>query len=77
MHACPMGRAQAAGSCRLRCGAKPQSALVMGLPGVPLPSFVNAVRLASENVPLRAHSDYSEIVLPVPDQPPRPTVGPC
>jgi hypothetical protein len=35
------------------------------------------VRLASESVPLRAHSDSSEIVLPVPDQPPRPTVGPC
>ena len=75
MLTCPMARAQSGGACRLRCGATPQPVLVFGLAGMPVPSFVASVRLASEELSIRAQPGYSDIILSVPALPPRETTS--
>jgi hypothetical protein len=76
MATCPMARAQSGGACRLRCGPKDQSVPLLGPPGVPLPAFVTSVSLACETLSNRARSCFPDVILPVPDQPPRQTVSP-
>jgi hypothetical protein len=73
---CPMARAQSGGGCRLRCGSMDQPALLLGLPGVPLPTFVQAVSLTSEPLSIHVPSVFRDVILSVPDQPPRPIVSP-
>jgi hypothetical protein len=73
---CPMARAQSSDNCRVRCGTTDQSALLLGLPGIPLPTFVNAVDHASEALSNHVRSRFPDVNLPVPDQPPRPTTDP-
>lgn len=75
MPTCPMERGQGGRSCRLRCGPKSQSMLVIGVPGVPIPTFEIVGRPASESVSA-AQPAYADIILPVRDQPPRQTTCP-
>jgi hypothetical protein len=76
MLTCPMAHGRSSDGCRLRCGSRPQLELAVGLPGVPLPTVVSSVSVTSEELSHSARYDLFEVILPVPDHPPRSTVSP-
>jgi hypothetical protein len=73
MTTCPMHHGQPASGCRLRCESSDMSGLVIGLPGVPLPTFVTTPRLVPTGVVVSDRSAFAAVVLSMPAPPPRDT----